>query len=179
MFITISVGRLPLLAYITYYLPSVASEREEIQYHINPHTIVFYNLTCVPPGVPHAVDPAVAEELPADTVAPPGVAHVHSAAWGHGYCLMSADIQRLGLPCSLHWADLWTGVTTRTTDWGPLQTEIWYLIFYHLRSTAVIYLFRKCCIYLVILIFSGSTIVLAEIKVSMLSAFNIDFMAAA
>ena len=80
MFITISVGRLPLLAYITYYLPSVASEREEIQYHINPHTIVFYNLTCVVPGVPHAVDPAVAEELPADTVTPPGVAHVHSAA---------------------------------------------------------------------------------------------------
>ena len=39
-------------------------------------------LTCVPPGVPHTVDPAITEELPADAVSPPGLTHVHSAAWG-------------------------------------------------------------------------------------------------
>ena len=177
MFITISVGRLPLLAYITYYLPSVASKREKIQYHINPHTIVFYNLTCVAPCLPHAVDPAVAEELPADTVAPPGVAHVHSAAWGAMSNVSRYTETGPTLLLALGWFVDWShhedhglrAPVNRNMKSDSLPFEV----------NCSIYLFRRCCIYLVILIFSGSTIVLAERKVSMLSAFNIDFMAAA
>ena len=39
-------------------------------------------VTCVAPAVPsHTVDPAVTEELPADAVPTPGLAHVNSATW--------------------------------------------------------------------------------------------------
>lgn len=40
-------------------------------------------LTCVAPRLPHAVDPAVTEELPADAVPAPGLTHVHPPPWGH------------------------------------------------------------------------------------------------